>query len=128
MTEIAELPNKWRNASLPDTLNEFPITQCEIHERAVDTCADELEAALPKWIQITKELQNLLSSASPGPWGIQENNFGCKVIIDGCGDSIMCTDGLHIESMDLANAKLVCLLRNKLESDWVDENWVNEND
>ena len=45
---------------------------------------------------------------SPKPWTIQEDNLGGKNILDAEGNGIMCTDGIWIEDMDLANAQFVC--------------------
>ncbi len=67
------------------------------------------------------ELRELLMLASPGPWGIEESVLGCKTIVDGRGNPIMWSEGLHNEAEDQANIDLICALRNTLERQYITE-------
>ncbi len=62
-----------------------------------------------------EELYHLVEHASPLPWQVEEDVLGCKNIVDASGESIMCTDGLSCDTMDRANAALVCYMTRVLE-------------
>ncbi len=51
---------------------------------------------------------------SPGPWTIETDTYGCKNILDGEGNDIMCTNGIYDEPVDQANADFVCRARSVL--------------
>ncbi len=64
-------------------------------------------------------LRELSDQATPGPWSADDNS-GCKNI-NAWEGSIMCTDGLAEEEEDLANARLICILRNLITTGYLDD-------
>jgi len=65
---------------------------------------------------MNNDIRELLSGASPAPWTIKDDNYGCKQVVDANGEEVVYTPGLSNEAQDLSNVELICMIRNLLHA------------